>query len=477
MKKFAIFALFCFIAACFSQSDVIDLTAENFDQETANFGLALVEFYAPWCGHCKKLAPEYEVAATELKADGIILAKIDASAEENAPVAQKFGIRGFPTLKIFRSGAVASDFNGGRTSAEIVAYMRKQNQPAITKVSSTEELDAFTQKNKVAVVGFFSSESSEEYKSFETVANKLRDTHSFAVVFDSAISTGAQAEVPSVILFKQFDDLKNVLEGSKMAELETFVAQNSMPWVDEIGAHNYATYSQSGKPVGFMFVTITDKDQYSWVQNLAKESRNRISWVFIDHEKFGRYGERIGLSGKTNPSFAIEDFGTGLHYALDESLPVSEETVKKLVDSFLAGTLEATIRSEEIPATNDEPVKVLVAKNFQSMVLDSDKDVLVEFYAPWCGHCKTLAPIYEELAQSLAHVNTLVIAKMDATANDVDRKYNVQGFPTLKFFKAGQKDTPMDYDGGRTKDAFIDFLKANAAHSFEVTAVEGKDEL
>jgi thiol-disulfide isomerase/thioredoxin len=59
------------------------------------------------------------------------------------------------------------------------------------------------------------------------------------------------------------------------------------------------------------------------------------------------------------------------------------------------------MKSEEVPATNDEPVKILVGKNFKELVLDNDKDVLVEFYAPWCGHCKQLAPIYETLAKKL----------------------------------------------------------------------------
>ncbi len=56
------------------------------------------------------------------------------------------------------------------------------------------------------------------------------------------------------------------------------------------------------------------------------------------------------------------------------------------------------MKSEPIPAANDEPVKVLVGENFLEIVNDATKDFLVEFYAPWCGHCKKLAPKYEKLA-------------------------------------------------------------------------------
>jgi len=57
--------------------------------------------------------------------------------------------------------------------------------------------------------------------------------------------------------------------------------------------------------------------------------------------------------------------------------------------------LKVHLKSEEIPENNNGPVSIVVGKNFESIVMDSTKDVLIEFYAPWCGHCKTLAPIFD----------------------------------------------------------------------------------
>jgi len=104
----------------------------------------------------------------------------------------------------------------------------------------------------------------------------------------------------------------------------------------------------------------------------------------------------------------------------------------------------------------------LTNKNFDEIVMDPSKSVLVEFYAPWCGHCKHLAPVYDKLGAAYANEKEVVIAKIDAdnAANkELASKYGVSGFPTLKFFPKGSKSkTPVDYSSGRDIDSFVTFL-------------------
>jgi protein disulfide-isomerase-like protein len=90
----------CASAVLAAENDVLVLTASNFDNIVNQADLMLVEFYAPWCGHCKKLIPEYEKAAEELNKNDppIPLAKVDCTVEES--LGTRFGVKGYPTLKV-----------------------------------------------------------------------------------------------------------------------------------------------------------------------------------------------------------------------------------------------------------------------------------------------------------------------------------------------------------------------------------------
>ncbi|KAJ5587376.1 Protein disulfide-isomerase tigA [Penicillium hispanicum] len=110
-------------------------------------------------------------------------------------------------------------------------------------------------------------------------------------------------------------------------------------------------------------------------------------------------------------------------------------------------------------ATAGSAVVDLVPKNFDDVVLKSGKPALVEFFAPWCGHCKNLAPVYEELATAFAFAEDKVtVAKVDADANrDLGKRFGVQGFPTLKWFD-GKSDKPEEYNGGRDLESLSKWI-------------------
>ncbi|KAL6139168.1 hypothetical protein ACLB2K_064445 [Fragaria x ananassa] len=237
-----------FVSSVFAD-DVVVLTEDNFEKEVGQDRPALVEFYAPWCGHCKKLAPEYEKLGASFKnAKSVLIAKVDC--DEHKSVCGKFGVSGYPTIQWFPKGSLEpKKYEGARTSEALVEYVNKE-----------------------------------------------------------------------------------------------------------------------------------------------------------------------------------------------------------------AGT---NVKIAAIPSS----VVVLTQDNFDEVVLDKTKDVLVEFYAPWCGHCKSLAPTYEKVAAAFKLDGDVVIANLDADKyKDIAEKYGVSGYPTLKFFPKGNKDGE-EYGGGRDLEDFVNFINEKCGTS------------
>jgi protein disulfide-isomerase A1 len=95
-----------------AETNVITLKTDTFDEFVKEHPLVLAEFYAPWCGHCKALAPKYEEAATELKAKDIPLVKVDCTEEEE--LCRTYEVDGYPTLKVFRGADSHKPYAGAR---------------------------------------------------------------------------------------------------------------------------------------------------------------------------------------------------------------------------------------------------------------------------------------------------------------------------------------------------------------------------
>merc|ERR1711978_587875 len=150
------------------------------------------------------------------------------------------------------------------------------------------------------------------------------------------------------------------------------------------------------------------------------------------------------VAGDKPPVVAAKD-ASGLKYRMPEVSDAKEfmPSLKEFLTQMQAGSLEPYLKSEAVPDNSANAVKVAVAKNFDELVTKSEKDVLVEFYAPWCGHCKKLTPIYDELGEKMADEDVEIV-KMDATANDVPPQYDVKGFPTLYWLPKGSKK-PTSY--------------------------------
>ncbi|XP_032472871.1 protein disulfide-isomerase isoform X2 [Phocoena sinus] len=450
------------------EDHVLVLHKGNFDEALAAHKYLLVEFYAPWCGHCKALAPEYAKAAGKLKAEGseIRLAKVDATEESD--LAQQYGVRGYPTIKFFKNGDTASpkEYTAGREADDIVNWLKKRTGPAASTLSDGAAAEALVEPSEVAVIGFFKDMESESAKQF-LLAAEATDDIPFGITSNSDMFSKYQLDKDGVVLFKKFDEGRNNFEGEVTKEkLLDFIKHNQLPLVIEFTEQTAPKiFGGEIKTHILLFLPKSVSDYEGKLSNFKKAAesfKGKILFIFIDsdHADNQRILEFFGLKKEECPAVRLITLEEEMTKYKPESDELTAEKITEFCHRFLEGKIKPHLMSQELPDDWDkQPVKVLVGKNFEEVAFDEKKNVFVEFYAPWCGHCKQLAPIWDKLGETYKDHENVVIAKMDSTANEVEA-VKVHSFPTLKFFPASADRMVIDYNGERTLDGFKKFLES-----------------
>ena len=123
------------------------------------------------------------------------------------------------------------------------------------------------------------------------------------------------------------------------------------------------------------------------------------------------------------------------------------------------------MKSAPIPTEEKTAVKTIVGKNFKEVIMESEKEVLLKVYAPWCGHCKTIAPEFEAAAAALASNPNIVLGDFDGTLNEVD-EITIEGYPTILWYGKNKSDEPVKFAGGRDKTGIIDWIKDHTEYDW-----------
>ncbi|XP_074538670.1 protein disulfide-isomerase A2 [Halichoeres trimaculatus] len=450
------------------EKDVLVLHINNFDRALSEHEHLLVEFYAPWCGHCKSLEPVYAEAAEKLRKDlpSVRLAKVDAIEEKE--LADEFEIGSFPTLKLFTKGDRKQliDYSGKRTSSGIVQWMKRRAGPGAVVLDSVGSAAQFIDSFNVTVVGFFENLESEAVKEFKEIAYDLADAE-FALSTSSDVIKKYEAKANSVVLFKKFDDGRAdfLLPESGTLDkknLTSFINSKSLPLIIPFSQEVAdKIFSSSILLHTLLFINSSVESQTALIgesKAVAKKFDGKMLFISIDViDALSHVLKYFGVSGADVPTARIINMGTEKKFAIPSG-DLTPKSLEKLCQEVIDDTAQPYFRSEEIPEDWDkEPVKVLVGKNFDSVTLDPTKNVFVEFYAPWCGHCKQLAPIWDQLGEKYVDRDDIIIAKMDSTANEV-ADVKIASFPTLKYFPAGENKEAIDYTGKRDLETFSKFL-------------------
>jgi len=441
------------------ESKVVVLTKDNFDKVVNDAETILVKFYAPWCGHCKHLAPEYIKAAGILEKDGegVILAEVDATEETD--LANRFDVHGYPTLYVFHKG-VKSDYKGPRDANGIVKYMRAQAGPSAKPLADAKAVEDFLAKPADIKFVAYTKDSSSVGKAFIKTADGLRENYVFG------ITPATDDRKDKIVAFRNFgtEDKEVIYDGKNDAnEIRKWIQQVSVPLAGVYDENTKARYG--ALPIFFVYSKVSAENDPAGLRYIlnrlrpvAKEFVGKLNFVACDNSD-SNFGE-MNLNKEEKFQVAIVN-GDKLYKS--EINKLNKEALINFAKLYLDGKAEQYIKSEEVPApVKAGEVEVVVGKTFENIVTKTETDTLIVAYAPWCGHCKALLPTWEKLAEKYnVEGSQLRIAKIDATANFIPSEFEVRGFPSIFWVPAGKGAQPMKYESGREMENFETYIKSH----------------
>ncbi|KAI7735971.1 hypothetical protein M8C21_022383, partial [Ambrosia artemisiifolia] len=358
----------------------------------------------------------------------------------------------------------------------IVTWVKKKTGPVLHNITTVEEAERILTSESRIVMGFvehLAGPDSEEL----AAASKQEDEVSFYQTSNADVAKlfhiHPQGKRLALVLLKMEDEKVSHFGGQfTRSEMAEFVYKNKLPLVSYF---TRASASQIFKnPINnkvILFTTLNDTEKFlPMFQEAAKHFMGKALFLYVpmDEEDAGKpVAEYFGIDGDSPRVIAFTGNEDSRKFFLDGVLTLNN--IKTFGENFLQGNLKPFYKSDPIPETNDGDVKIVVGNNFDELVLDESKDVLLEIYASWCGYCQALEPTYNKLAKHFRGIDSLVIAKMDGTTNEHPRAKS-NGYPTLLLFPAGNKSfDPIIVDTDRSVKAFYKFLKQYAAIPFKLS--------
>lgn len=465
----------------------------------------MVMFYAPWCGYCKQLKPDYSEAATELKSSGHVLAAIDVNRPENSVIRKQYNITGFPTLLYYENAQFKYVYEGDNNKAAIVSFMKNPTAPPLVKpkeadwasettseivhLTSTSFEPALIDEKSVLVMFYapWCGHCKRMKPEYEKAALVMKEKKISGVL--AALDATKEAEIGSRFNVKGYPTVKyfvngefkfdvNVRDADKIVEFMKNPSEPppppppEKPWKEEpshvvhLDDSNFKTFLKKKKHVLVMFYA-------PWCGHCKKAKPEFVTAA--DHFKDDIRVELAAIDCTEFPStcssYSVRGYPTIIYF---NYLKSTKDYQGGRTSSDFIKFLSDPDAPEEVPAA--QPFGTYPGSEHVLILSDSDFDVkikaykraLVMFYAPWCGHCTKMKADLSLAAERLAKENSgAVIAAVDATIHrKLSKQFDIAGFPTIKYFENGVFKT--EYNGKRISEDLYNYVKSGGTTKDEL---------
>ncbi|XP_072907681.1 protein disulfide-isomerase TMX3-like isoform X1 [Hemitrygon akajei] len=317
--------------------DLDDSFKENREDDTW-----LVDFYAPWCGHCKKLEPIWDEVAAEMHSIGspVKVGKMDATIY--AGIASEFGVRGYPTIKLLK-GDLAYNYRGPRTKEDIIEFANRVSGPLVRSLTTPQLFDHWQKRHPVFYV-YVGGESPLKEKFFEVASEMIVYTYFFSASEDALPQDITVQELPAVLVFK--DGTYYMYDEYEDGDLSSWVNKERFLGYLYIDAFTLYELADTGKLV---VVAVIDgknsSDEHASLKDITHDVATGYREQFHRDFQFGYvdgadYINSVIMDEVVVPSMVVLNT-SNQQYFLSETPIGSTEDLIKFINKIMEGSAEA----------------------------------------------------------------------------------------------------------------------------------------
>ncbi|KAJ5077103.1 protein disulfide isomerase [Anaeramoeba ignava] len=421
--------------------------------------IALVKFYAPWCGFCKRLDPIFAEAAEQLKDEEISFVEVDATRE--FILSRKYQINSYPKIKVFKNGEFYEDYNGARTVRSITAYAKRLLIQKFPEINSLEKLQSFINDFDKVVI-FFLNEKTENNPNldFEKITEKFPEIQ-FALVKNEKIAEKYNvSQFPTMIFFRNED-----LEQFNFHDLKTeafleFLENHQKLQFQQIETR-LGFYFQEDKSFFILFLNEeTKKNSLPILKELSKSSPN-ISFFWIDNKTLPIESIRFGVYSFPCAVFisSKNELNHKKFFRLDlENEPISVTKLNEFISDCLGGKLLFAQKSEPIPSTQGT-VLTVVFKNWKEIIENPEKITVLYVYSQFSKEDLKFLSKFENFAEEFKHFQNIQFAKIEGFANTLGILDQNLDYPNILIFNEEDKTIYKKFEEKWDQEKAIKFLQ------------------
>lgn len=331
---------------------VLELNESNFDSAISTFDFILVDFYAPWCGHCKRLSPQLDEAAPILASlkEPIVIAKVNA--DKFTRLARKYDIDAFPTLMIFMHG-IPVEYNGPRKADLLARYLKKFVAPDVSVLDSDSAISDFIETAGTYFPIYIGFGLNESMISKLAIKYKKKAWFSVAKDFSEDIMVLYDFDkVPALVSLHPTYHEQSIFYGPFEEQfLEDFVKQSLFPLAMPINIDSLKTLKDDDRKIALTIVEDETDEKSNKIIKLLKAaaSANRdLVFGYVGVKQWEDFADTFGANKKTTlPKMVIWD-GDEEYFSVIGSESIDDEDQATQISRFLEGYREGRTEKKRI---------------------------------------------------------------------------------------------------------------------------------